>query len=223
VPVAALLEGGVPRWRLYRGDTKRVFRGILVEGHADPALLETRIAGARALMRPGRFLSRATAALAYDIPLLREPRDLEVGAVRPMKPPERRGIRGHQVRAGALLETPLEPLWLPSPAEIWALLAGAYPLEQVIMAGDFLISGRDRWAEPLCSIEELTATARRFSGCSGSAKLVAALPRLRTGVESPAESLTRLLIENAGLPTPQTCCSVPVDGRVLYADLGYPE
>lgn len=50
-----------------------------------------------------------------------------------------------------------------------------------------------------------------------------ALPLLRTGVESPAESRTRLLIVGAGLPEPQTSCPVVVRGRTLWADLGYPE
>ncbi|MBN9612801.1 MAG: hypothetical protein J0H64_04975 [Actinobacteria bacterium] len=46
---------------------------------------------------------------------------------------------------------------------------------------------------------------------------------LRSPVDSPPETLLRLLIVDAGLPEPMVNCPVRVGGRVLHADLGYPQ
>lgn len=223
VPVAELRAAGVSKWLLYNGDLKRTHWGLAVAPEIDPREFATRVAGLQLLMRPGRFLSRVTAARLYEIPVWRESDALICGAIRPTKPPERKGIVGHRIEHRALREVPKAPNWLPHPADVWGLLAAVCSIEDLVIAGDFLISGKSRREPPLCSRGQLEQTVAQFTGNVGVHKLRRALPLLATGVESPAESLARLLVTRAGLPTPQTCCPVEVEGRTLHADLGYPE
>lgn len=221
--MSELRAAGVSHWRLYAGDVPRAFHGLAVAPGHDPAAFKTRVAGLRQLMTPGRFISRRTAAQLYGLPVDHPSEEYDIGAVRPTKPPQRKHIRGHQIRAGVFTQAPSAPTWLPKPEEVWALLAATDTLQQLVVVGDFLISGANRHALPLCALDDLQEVAKRFAGSAGISRLRGALPLLRTGVESPAESETRLLIVQAGIPEPQTCCRVPVHGTVLHADLGYPE
>lgn len=219
---ASMREQGVPPWRLYAADVAHPLHGVVAAPGVDPMAYTTKIAALRSVLDDGHFLSRRTAARELDIPLLPGTSAFEVGAIAPRKARRRPGVHGHQLRAGVLRKLPHAPLWLPHPADIWGLLAATSSLDALIVSGDFLISGRNRQARPLTTITDLAETVVRFSRCRGVDQLRAALPLLRTGVESPAESLTRRLISRAGFPEPQTSCPVAVDGRILHADLGYP-
>ena len=180
-------------------------------------------------MREGQFISRCTAAQLLGLPTLGTSEQLQVGAVRPEKPPHRRELRGHQIKPWVLRAEVTGPLWLPQPADVWGLHAGMNRIElgkgvaELVMAGDCLISGRSRQDRAWCELAELEETVSRFHNTVGVAALRAALPLLRTGVESPAESLLRLIIIDAGFDEPQTCCPIPIAGRTLHSDLGYPE
>lgn len=226
VTVAELKRLGVKRWRLYAGDTTRPLRGVVADASIDPFSFESRIAATRAILRKGQFLSRRTAAQLLELPTMARVEapsyPIEVGAIRPDKAPRRDEIAGHQIRPGTLRRDAIGPLWLPHPADVWGLLAGVSGLDELVMVGDHLISGRSRREPALCDPAELEETVRRFRRSVGIAKLREALPMLRTGVESPSESLLRLIIVRAGFEEPQTSCPVPVRGRRLYADLGYP-
>lgn len=223
VSVAELRAAGVTKWWLYNGDLNRTLWGHAVRPGSDPTAFSTKVASLRLLMRPGRFISRATAARLYAIPVWRESDALVCGAVRPTKPPEHKGLAGHRIGQNVLYKEPEAPLWLPHPAEVWGLLSAQCSLQDLVIAGDFLLSGRSRREAPLCTREELRLTLERFKGSVGIEKLRQAMPLLATGVESPAESRTRLQIVQAGLPVPQTCCPVQTKERTLFADLGYPE
>ncbi|WP_347754175.1 hypothetical protein [Agrococcus sp. ProA11] len=76
----------------------------------------------------------------------------------------------------------------------------------------------DAYATP----EQLAAFAERCAGLAGVPALRAALADARVGSESRFETLTRLLIVEAGLPEPQVHPLVVVDGIDLHPDLGYP-
>lgn len=221
--VSELKAAGVSHWRFNAGDVPRVFHGLAVAPGTNSESFEIKVEALRRLMVPGRFISRHTAARVYGLPVQRILRELDVGAVRPLRPPRHEGLRGHQVRRGIFRSLPTSPDWIPAPGEVWATLASTESLEQLVVVGDFLISGPNRQAEPICDLLELEDVVKRFKGCVGIARLRDALPLLRTGVESPAESKARLLIVRAGFPEPKTCCPVPVYGRILHADLGYPE
>lgn len=223
VTSAELKRLGVQPWRLYAPDLSRPLRGVIAAEGIDPHAFDTRVVAIRAIMDEGHFLSRRTAARVLRIPTRFGSEVLEVGAVHPRKPRRRAQLRGHQVRPRALRSLPVGPLWLPHPADAWGLLAAVCDVEDLVVAGDHLISGPSRHERPVCDAAELAETVERFSSSTGIGRLRAALPLLRTGVESPSESRTRYLIVAAGLPEPQTCCPVPVSGRTLYGDLGYPE
>ena len=219
---AELRSLGVPRWRLYSSDVVHLMHGVVATRSVNADAYEVRVAAARAILDEGRFFSRRTAAREIGVPL-REQQAIEIGAVRPCKPPRRPGIVGHQLRTGVLRIPPTGPFWLPHPADVWGLLAPVCGVGELVAAGDFLISGKSRYESPLCVQDELVETVERFRGGTGVERLRAALPFLRTGVESPTESALRLLIVRAGLPEPVTCCPVATSDRTYHADLGYPE
>lgn len=224
--IGALLDSGIPRSHLYTKNISRSSHGVVVRPGVDPQAFETQAASIALCLRPGQFFTRGTAAKILGLPRVGSQREtytpIEVGAVRPIRPPTRQGVQGTQVRAGALKCLPEAPRWTPSPEDVWALLAPTVDLTGLVIVGDYLISGKNRWTDPLSSLSDLKGSVARFSGCPGIGRLRQALPLLRTGVESPAESQTRLLIVNAGLPEPITSCPVPVEGQLLHADLGYP-
>ncbi|QNN63975.1 hypothetical protein H9L06_07865 [Leucobacter denitrificans] len=205
----------------------RSTHGVVTAPGVDPQAFETRVASIALCLRPGQFFTRRTAAKLLGLPNGRLARNagnhVDVGAVRPIRPPTRQGVSGMQIGDGVLSSLPEAPYWVPSPEDVWALLAPVADLEELVIVGDFLISGKDRWAAPMSSLDNLRDSVRRFSGCTGVGRLREALPLLRTGVESPTETHTRLLIRAAGLPEPITCCPVPIESQLLHADLGYPE
>lgn len=219
--VADLVRAGVPIRRLYASDKVRPIYGVVSASGVDPLRFDTRVAAARLLMREGTFLSRRTAARILGIPVDKCDDTIDVGGIWPLRASRRSGLCAHQVRASAFLKMPSAPAWLPAPAEVWALLAGVTTVDGLVVAGDFLVSGATRWADPLCAFEDLEGAFERFNGCAGSPRLRQALPLVRAGVESPAETLLRLQIVRAGLPEPETSCLVQVADRDLRSDLGY--
>lgn len=220
--VGDLIADGTPVSRLYASDKSRAFHGVVVAPGADPHSGDIRIAGARMLLRPGTFISRRTAAQLYRLPVDGSDRFIDLGAVRPAKSPQRKEFKTHQVRPGVLLEVPRAPHWLPHPADVWALLAGVVSLDELIAAGDCLVSGPSRSQRALGSIDDLKSATERHAGGSGAVLLRQAVALVRTGVESPAETRLRLVIIRAGLPEPQISCPVATGTRLFHADLGYP-
>lgn len=224
--VVDLKNAGVSHGRLYSSDQVRTFHGIVPAPGVDPRSFDTRVAAAKLLLREGMFISRRSAARLLGIPVYSpgaaaEECIIEIGAVLPVPIPRRWGLASHQLRPGALNYLPSAPTWLPTPAEVLALLAAVSTVKDLVIAGDFLVSGATRWSDPLCSLEDLERAAARFAGCRGNPRLRKALPFVRTGVESPAETKLRLEILRWRLPEPQTNCPVPTIGRLLHADLGY--
>src|SRR5690606_5843630 len=132
----------------------------------DPSSFESRIAATRAILRTGQFLSRRTAAQLLELPTMARVEapsyPIEVGAIRPDKAPRRDEIAGHQIRPGTLRRDAIGPLWLPHPADVWGLLAGVSSLDELVMVGDQLTSGRSRREPAPCDPAELEETVRRF-------------------------------------------------------------
>ncbi|MHA3683504.1 endonuclease domain-containing protein [Leucobacter sp. HY1908] len=229
VRVSDLSAAGVKRWRRYGSDMVVPIRGTRARPGTDGTTWEARVTGLQLLLTEGQFLSRRTAARLLKIPLPWEPVNpsalirFEVGAVRPRRPPEMREVMGHQVQPGVLSGLPSAPDWLPHPADAWALLAAVVGLDDLIIAGDHLISTVRKDPSPSCTFEELTGAVARFKGCPGAARMREALPQIRPGVASPPETELRLLVMRAGLPEPVTNCPVLTPERTLHADLGYPQ
>ncbi|GAB3395253.1 hypothetical protein GCM10027568_27060 [Humibacter soli] len=150
--------------------------------------------------------------------------DVHVGATAGAAP-RTRGVIGHKVADAApyyLEELPLFP-----PAEVWCQLASLLSREDLVAAGDYLVSGkrlkRGSRTPPLCSLEDLVDAAQRFGRQPGAVSIRWALPRIRTGVDSRRESLLRLTLIAQGLPEPTIAHPVSVaGGRILHPDLAYP-
>lgn len=220
--VGDLIAAGTPVGRLYASDKSRALYGVVAAPGVEPHTFDMRLAGARILLRRGAFISRRTAARLYRLPVDASDQTIDLGAVRPAKPPQRKEFKTHQVRPGALIGVPGAPLWLPHPADVWGLLAAVTSLEELVIAGDCIVSGPSRRERALASLDDLKCASERHAGGSGAALLRQALPLVRCGVESPAETRLRLLIVSAGLPEPQTSCPVATEARLFHADLGYP-
>jgi hypothetical protein len=110
---------------------------------------------------------------------------------------------------------------------VWCQLATQLGLDDLIAAGDAFVSGeRVRGGfrtVPWCSIGDLRAAVDRHRPARGTAKLDAALPSVRAGVDSRRETLLRLLIVRCGYPEPEVGFGVDIGGGVvLHPDLSYP-
>lgn len=160
---------------------------------------------------------------------LRADKKLEVASIHPYNPPRRPEIAGHRVRFGSVVFGTWRGLPIASPVDTWCMLSAIIPLDGLVAAGDFMLTGRRRIGvrgggrqAPLAVKDELAEACSRHKGMAGAGLRRRALPLLRAGVDSPAETKVRLIVIGAGLPEPQVNCPVPVRGRVLHADLAYP-
>ena len=74
------------------------------------------------------------------------------------------------------------------------------------------------------AIERLTALAERWPRLAGAGVLRAALPLVRTGAQTPLESLSRLRLVRCGLPEPRLQVSLhDRDGLIGYVDMLFDE
>lgn len=75
------------------------------------------------------------------------------------------------------------------------------------------------------TVADIEAVTRRHRGARGIRQLRKTLALVDGGAESPYESLTRLLLIDAGFPRPQTQIPVYDDGGFLIAriDMGWPQ
>ncbi|MFT3798767.1 hypothetical protein [Microbacterium sp.] len=154
------------------------------------------------------------------------------------EPIRRPGVVGWESRdsPGGVL---LDGLHVVSPAGVWAQLsvAGATGTdaetgkrwaldgEWLVAVGDYLLTGPRGPAgrSPLCTMVDLAAAARRHRGKRGAKALTWALERVRTGPQSPRESLLRLALVHRGLPEPVVQMPVSTAAGILHSDLGYPQ
>jgi very-short-patch-repair endonuclease len=214
------------RARMRSSDLDAPFHGIRSIGlHVDDVLGLARSYAPR--LRAGQLFSHVTAARLWDIPLpleLSEASEVHVSSVGGTAP-RARGVIGHELRIAeraAIEEIPLVP-----PAETWCQLGAYLSREDLVAAGDFLLSGkrlrRGGRTLPLCTRDDLTAAAVRFGRQPGAAGVRWALPKLRSGVDSRRESLLRLALVAHRLPEPVIAHPVAVEGDlVLHPDLAYP-
>ena len=158
----------------------------------------TRLARAFLAVAPQQFaFSHVTAARLYRIPLPRhcetDPR-LHVTVPPAAQPPRRPGVVGHR---GALTDVRyLDGVPALAPARVWAQLATVLSVDELVVAGDFLV----RRKRPLCEMGELLdALVPRMRGIAVGR---AAARGIRPLTDSPAESRTRLVLVREGLPEP---------------------
>lgn len=229
--VSAAIKLGVSRSRLAGRDVSAPLWGIRSvvmpspdSGH--PSLSDT-VALCQALalrMPPLAFFSHVTAAQLIGVPLpsrLESALPAHVGIAAPHRAMDARDVVGHRftLRPGDLVKW--RGFRMTSPARTWLDLAPLLSLPELVVVGDFLVSRR----HPLVTLDALADAVSHCAGRRGSVTLRVALPLLRTGSESPRETLMRLIIVFAGLPEPS--CNLNIyasDGRFLArADLAYPD
>jgi hypothetical protein len=209
---------GVLRDRLTAQDVWAPFHGVR---HLRSSDLTTVLDLCRAYeprLTSAQFFSHQTAATLWDLPLARpHGRDLHVSAVPPAREPRARGVSGHRVVVTAEHVTLCRGLPVAAPAEVWAQLAAHTSLDDLIAVGDAILT------RELAGLEELSDAATRLRR-RGSKELVAALPLLRAGAESPRESLVRLILIRAGLPEPELNWVLrdSAGNFVARLDLAYP-
>ncbi|WP_455835415.1 endonuclease domain-containing protein [Pseudarthrobacter siccitolerans] len=141
--------------------------------------------------------------------------------------PRRKGVAGHRlkVREGDLVD--IDGLRLTSVARTWVDLGSVLPMDDLIVAGDAIISEHARtFGEPkraMIPLPELRTFVAGASGIHGVRKAREALEHLRVGVDSPPETKLRLMLDDAGLPEFMPNCRVDdVLGRPVWTDLGCP-
>ena len=198
--VAEARRAGLTRARLGGRDLARPFRGLRVAGNAPASVRE--LCGAYvARMPPTHVFSHLTAASLHGMPLPQwalADRRLHVTVPASNRPPQMRGIVGHQLRGLQMDVELLGGLPVTSPIQTWFDLGSLLYRDDLVAAADFLCAGR----EPRYTPFELRAAATRLVGRRGCRRLREAASIARARVDSAKETEVRLLLVDAGLPEP---------------------
>ena len=207
---------GVSRSRLRASDLDVVFRGSRSQ-HVPPIDLTDLTTAERYEVWHAQFLARCrayvpvapgdfrfglvTAARLYRIPLppeLQRRDSLDVVVASSRFPPRMKGVTGHRT-----LELPaphsVDGLPVMPPELVWLGLARVLTLDELIVAGDFLV----RRKSPLSTLDGLRAALAEHGARPGAVRSRDAIEQIRPGTDSPKESEMRLILVRAGLPEPQ--------------------
>ena len=103
---------------------------------------------------------------------------------------------GHQLRLRPDEIGAVTGLRVTSAVRTWCDLGSSLTVRELVVAGDFLVS-RHR---PLASIGMLASAVEARRRRRGAPRLFSALPLLDERSESPAESIVRTVLVQAGLP-----------------------
>lgn len=163
--------------------------------------VQGRAAGVLVAVPPDVVISHRTAARLWGVPLARdwtpnEPVDLMRDTARPRL--RRRGIVHHHGLEHRTVRT-VHGIPVVSPEETWADLAETSGLEDLVVAGDFLIHHE----HGLGRIEDVLRVVGERAGWPGTPLLRRAARLLRDRSASPMESRTRLVFVRGGLPEPE--------------------
>jgi len=218
---------GLSRGRLRSSDIAHPFYAVSVPAAAMGASVLERCRQYRPLLGADHAFSHVTAAFLHGVPLpARFGGDgpLHVSAFGNDACPRTRGVAGHRLRGSDVEVVLLEGLPVVGAGDTWRHLAQFLNREDLVAAGDYLVSGHRTPAgreRPLCTLDELRAVRRKHAGRRGVAVLDWALERIRRPVDSRPESLLRLLLVGAGFPEPIPNDPTPVDGgaTILHPDL----
>ncbi|WP_434995016.1 hypothetical protein [Arthrobacter sp. Ld5] len=217
VSFALVVASEVPRSRTRCADLVTPSRGIrhpraASEGYADfcrPYLLVT----------PDGCLSHVSAARLHGIPLppvFEQDRRVHLARPRGAANPRRRGVVGRRLSLEDAETVEIDGLRVTTPARTWLDLSALLGPVPLVVAGDYLVSRHRRsfgaWTDPLVPIDELRTYVEGHGRVRGLALAQRALDRLRVGVDSPPETLMRLMLEDAGLPV------FAVDSPILAPD-----
>lgn len=178
---------------------------------------------ALAVLPPGAVLSHVTALRLHGVEV---PWRLESdGRVHATVPPGGTVSRRPQLAVHTAQDAPratiLGALRVVTPATAWVQLAGALPVDDLVVLGDSLV----RRASPVSRPDLLADAVHGLAfGARGRRRAFEALGLVRPGTDSSMETRTRLVLVRAGLPEPLVNVEVrTADGRfVALPDLQYP-
>lgn len=215
--------------RLGASDLQRPYPGVRVPAAAD--LDHVARANAYALrMPPTQVFSHMTAALILGVPLprrLERSSTLHVSVRSGADAPLARGVLGHVIRPERLVEVEHDGLRVTGPATTWCQLAGDLGLDDLVAAGDFLVTGTEptRGEVPLSTLAELSVSLDRHRGARGIRTARAAITEVRYGAVSRRETFLRLAMVRNGLPQPELNFFVLNESGdfVAIVDAAYPE
>lgn len=170
----------------------------------------------------GAVVSHLSAAVLWGFPLptsLANPAVVHLTSQRGQRAVRRKDVVGHQgvleaddIVAGARVQC-------TSPLRTWFDLAGTLSLDELVMAGDYLLRRRN----PFTTVAELDAYLARRAGMPGYRPAMRARALVRAGTDSPKETELRLLLTRHGLPEP--AINVPMfdatGGWIQDPDLSY--
>ena len=198
-------EAGVGIGRMRGRDLARPHLGVRVPVALPDVGIITRCQSYAPLLRPGQFFSHVTAAEMWGCPLPPSlGTRLHVSVRHPGRAPRADGVIGHQARAPRVLVR--HGLPCSDPVSTWIALASLLDLDELVVAGDHLLLDPHRLdpydIRPYATPEGVAAAVNGYRG-RGARAVASALPLLSTRAESRTETLLRLLLWRAGLPTPE--------------------
>lgn len=225
--VGEALAAGVSAGRLGGPDFQRPFYGMRaldldLSDHLD------RCRAASVVLPPGSYFSHRSAAVIHALPLpwRHPPKDVEISVFDPVRAPELRGVKAHQLSSNGHRTRTLRGFPTLSAEDTWAQLSGYLHVDDLVVIGDFLITGGEPYSgeQPPSSRPLLDAAVQRHGRRRGVRSLRLALEQVRYGSLSPQETRLRLALIAAGLPEPELNFTVTVSGRTLaMIDLAYPD
>ena len=219
--VAQGVAAGLAPSRLRSGGTPAPFHGVRVRAGVATTTLRQRCAAYAPRLTAAQFFSHETALALVGAPMPEWPYvpGIHVSAHRPAREPRTSGIRGHRLQTREPATITSAGVRCEHPVRAWRQAGRLWALGDLVAAADFLIAGD----APLASLDELRAEIAAMGDMSGSL-LMRALRRSRYGVRSARETRLRLLLEDAGLPQPETGWNLRDERGAFVAelDLAYP-
>lgn len=143
--------------------------------------------------------------------------------------PKRVNVAGHRLALGPGDVVMLDGVRVTSPERTFLDLAATLPLDDLVAAGDSLVSGHGpEFPSPrlaLSSIEALYRMLVQHPGARNIRRAREALGFVRVGADSPPETHMRLAVVRGGLPEPQLNVVVrgPTGAPELWPDAAYPD
>ncbi|MCB7135390.1 hypothetical protein [Cellulosimicrobium marinum] len=197
--------------------------GVRVLGTTDPTLADRCRAVARVL-HPDSAFARTTALrlLGVEVPweIARDDR-LHVVSTRRGDRAQRTAVVSHYCGQDRLDVVEVDDLRVTSPAQTWLQVAHALPPDAVVVLADSMTRRR----HPATTVAELRRLMDSTYKMRGIVRCREAIGLVRPGTDSSMETRTRLILVQAGLPTPAVNRPALDDaGRFLaLPDLSYPE
>lgn len=195
---------GLSRRRLRRKDLCAPFYAVRSE--VSELTIRERAEAIAARLSDGQWVTGYGAASIWGLPLpARQVPGVEIAVAKSSTRVTGRGLRPRELKPRLATGVIVNGVPVTDPLVTWCTLAKHATVEELIRAGDALVSpnpayvGRRKGFQ-YYSIQELSRAVAAWKGCVGVGKLREALNWVRVGTASPPETDLRLLVIEAGLP-----------------------